>query len=54
MDVQQIRLLDVFVVAPILIGAATFKSLPNYMRVALLMIGVLTLVYNGSNYLEER
>jgi hypothetical protein len=51
---QQVRLLDVFVVAPFLIYTSTLKGVPSKrIRLSLLVLGVATLVYNGSNYLKE-
>lgn len=51
--VQQVRLLDVFVVAPFCFYAASFKSLPNHVRVGLAVLGAATLIYNGNNYLKN-
>lgn len=52
---QQVRLLDVFVVAPFLIYTSTLKGNPSkWVRLSLLVLGVATLVYNGSNYLKEK
>jgi len=50
---QNVRLLDVFVVAPFLIYTSTLKGNPSWVRLSLLVLGVATLVYNGSNYLKE-
>lgn len=52
-NVQQVRLLDVFVVAPFCFYAASFKSLPNHVRVGLAVLGAATLIYNGNNYLKN-
>ena len=54
MDIQTIRLLDVFVIAPILIYASGEERLSKTMRVAILGIGLATLFYNGHNYLKAR
>jgi hypothetical protein len=54
MDVQKIRLLDVFVIAPILIYGSTQETLSKPMRYAILTIGVATLFYNGHNYLKAK
>jgi hypothetical protein len=53
---QYIRLADVFVIAPILVytGAKYYKQLPNYLAIALIVIGVATFIYNGNNYLRNR
>jgi hypothetical protein len=51
---QRIRLLDVFVIAPILVYAGTHKSLPKWLRLSLYGIGVATAYYNGKNYLKNK
>ncbi len=53
LTVQQVRLLDVFVVAPFCLYAASFKSLPNPVRAGLAVLGVATFLYNGNNYLKN-
>jgi hypothetical protein len=52
-NTQAIRLVDVFVIGPLLIYASTFKTLPSYLRIALLLIGVATIIYNGNNYIKK-
>jgi hypothetical protein len=54
MDVQTVRLLDVFVIAPILIYASGQETLSKPMRYAILGIGLATLFYNGHNYLKAK
>jgi hypothetical protein len=54
MDVQTVRLIDVFVIAPILIYASGQERLSKPMRYAILGIGLATLFYNGHNYLKAR
>jgi len=51
---QNIRLIDVFVLAPIMVYAGTFKSLPTWVRISLIGMGVATAFYNGKNFLENR
>jgi hypothetical protein len=51
---QNIRLIDVFVIAPILIYAGMQKSQPEWLRYSLIGIGIATLYYNGKNYLVNR
>lgn len=52
---QTVRLLDVFVIAPILLYVAiNGKALTPMMRALLGTIGVLTLLYNGINYIRNR
>lgn len=52
MDVQTIRLIDVFVIAPILVYASTQDRIGKPTRYAILAIGIATLIYNGHNYLK--
>ena len=49
---QHVRLLDVFVLAPAMVYASTYKQMPDYVRLILFVSGVATLVFNGQNYLE--
>ena len=53
---QNIRLIDVFVIAPILIygGVQYRKVIPNWLSVSLIVIGGCTLYYNAKNYLETK
>lgn len=51
---QNIRLVDVFVIAPICVYAGTQKSLPTWLRYSLITIGIATAYYNGKNYLENK
>jgi hypothetical protein len=52
MNVQQVRLLDVFVVAPFLFYVGTRKELPQTLRIGLNVLAAATLIYNGKNYLD--
>ena len=54
LTINQVRLLDVFVVAPILIYAGTRKELNKTLKTALIGLGIATLVYNGNNYLKNK
>ena len=49
---QFVRLIDVFVLAPTMVYASTFKSLPDYIRLIHLVSGIATLVFNGINYVD--
>jgi len=51
-NVQQVRLLDVFVVAPFLFYVGTKKELPKTLRLGLIVLAGATLIYNGRNYLN--
>ena len=52
---QNIRLIDIFVIAPFLIYvSAKAKGLTPLERNGLLIIGVATLIYNGKNYLINK
>lgn len=53
LDKQNVRLLDVFVVAPFLIYTATLKHSPSWVRASLLFLGFATLGYNGYHFIEE-
>jgi hypothetical protein len=52
-DIQNVRLFDVFVVAPFLIYTSTLKGSPSWIRLSLLILGASTFVYNGVNYIEN-
>lgn len=52
MDVQKVRLLDVFVVAPFLFYVGTRKELPQTIRLGVIVLAAATLIYNGKNYLD--
>ena len=54
MNVQTIRLIDVFVIAPFLMYAGSRKELPQNIRLGLWAIGIATLIYNGNNYLKNK
>ena len=54
LDVQNVRLLDIFVVTPFLIYTSTLRTNPSWVRFSLLVLGVSTFVYNGVNYLKEK
>jgi hypothetical protein len=47
---QKVRLIDVFVIAPILIYAGVRKETPNWLRGSLIAIGAATMYYNAKNY----
>lgn len=49
---QHIRLVDVFILAPAMVYASTFKQIPDYVRIILFVSGVATLVFNGKNYMD--
>jgi 2-keto-3-deoxy-6-phosphogluconate aldolase len=52
---QNIRLLDVFVIGPIMIYGGIKKSnLPKLIRFGMATIGVGTIYYNGKNYLLNK
>lgn len=52
-SVQNIRLIDVFVVAPFCLYVATYKTLPMWVRGGLILLGATTFLYNGNNYLKN-
>jgi hypothetical protein len=52
---QAIRLIDVFVIAPICVYAGIkAKGLPTIINYSLVLIGVATFYYNGKNYLINK
>ena len=53
---QQVRLIDVFIIAPILIYIAyTYRNtLKEWELYAMYIIGFATLYYNGKNYLKNK
>jgi hypothetical protein len=54
MTIQAIRLLDVFVIGPLMIaGAKHARTLPPLARFSLGFFGITTILYNGVNYLQE-
>lgn len=54
LSVQDIRILDVVVVAPFLIYVSMRKELPRPIRLMLMGLGVATLLYNGYNYIKNK
>lgn len=50
---QAVRLVDVFVIAPICVyaGVKYYNTMPKWLSISLISIGVATAVYNGRNYL---
>jgi hypothetical protein len=54
LSVQQIRLIDVFVVAPFCFYVASVKNLKTPVRVGLFVLGLTTLLYNGNNYIKNK
>lgn len=53
MNVQQIRLADVFLIGPFLIYAGCKKELPSTVRDLLILIGTATILYNGIKYIQK-
>jgi len=51
---QNIRLLDVFLLGPLMIYAARGARLGDLERAALAAAGVGTILYNWNNYLEKQ
>lgn len=50
---QGIRLADVFLIGPLLIYAGTRRKLSRPIKGALIASGVLTIIYNASNYMRN-
>lgn len=53
-DIQDVRLMDVFLVAPFLIYAGTIPSIPKNIRYGLIGLGVATLLYNGYHFMKNK
>ena len=53
LHVQNVRLLDVFVIAPFLFYVAT-KEKNTYIKTGLYLVAAGTLFYNGYNYLNYK
>jgi hypothetical protein len=52
---QAIRIIDIFVIAPICVYAGLKgKTLPKFIQLSLIIIGVSTFYYNGKNYLKNK
>jgi len=51
--VQFIRVIDMFVIAPILINISTKKELSKDTQDILFLIGLLTFTYNGYHFLKN-
>lgn len=49
---QHVRILDVIVIGPLLLFAASHRTLPDWLRVSLAATGVATVLYNGLRYLN--
>lgn len=53
MKAQPIRLVDVFILGPFMMWTGfNAKAIPAWAKVGLVLAGVATIVYNGTNYLE--
>ena len=50
---QRVRVLDVLVLGPFMVWAASQWELPRWARTGLAIGGVATILYNAENYLEE-
>jgi hypothetical protein len=54
LNVQDIRLIDVFIIAPFLLYVSSKKELSPMVRLTLFTFGSLTLLYNANNYLINK
>lgn len=52
--IQQVRILDIFIVAPFCFYVASQKTLPTPIRAGLIVLGATTLLFNGNNYLKNK
>jgi hypothetical protein len=53
LNVQDIRLIDVFIIGPFLIYVGMKKELSLPVRLVLIGFGAATIIYNGNNYLKN-
>lgn len=51
MKSQEVRLLDVWLLGPFMVWAATQRRLPTWAQTTLAIGGIATIVYNLRNYL---
>ena len=51
---QTIRLLDAFLIGPVMIVVGARPELPGWQRAFLTVVGGLTIAYNAQNYLAIR
>jgi hypothetical protein len=54
LTIQQVRLVDVLVVAPFCFYVAFQKNISKPVKAGLLILGFSTLIYNGNNYLINK
>ena len=50
---QQIRLLDVFFIGPFMVWFAANAEAPQWAKVSMAVLGVLTMLYNGAHFLRQ-
>lgn len=51
-SVQYVRILDVIFVGPLLLFAASYRTLPLWIRLSLAITGAATIAYNGIRYIN--
>lgn len=49
---QQVRMLDVLLVGPFMVWFASTAKGPEWARLTMAALGILTILYNGANYLR--
>lgn len=52
--VQYIRLIDVFIIAPLLLIVPFIKTVPMWLKIVLASIGLATLIYNAYNFIKQQ
>lgn len=52
-DKQAVRLADVFLIGPFLIWVGFQFQLPKTIKIILIALGVLIILYNGYNFIQE-
>lgn len=51
---QLIRLIDIFIYAPILVLAGTMKTMPQWIRIILIILAIGTIIYNSYYYFKYK
>jgi intracellular septation protein A len=53
---QEVRIIDVLVIAPILIyaGVKYYNVMPKLLSLSLITIGAATAIYNAKNYIKNK
>ena len=50
---QQVRLLDVFLIGPFMVWFGTTATGPTWAKASMVVLGILTTLYNGGHFLRQ-